>query len=205
MTGESSAGDDSDDSISRDEPHRNPLLAERPWFLPLQSLRVPILIGEAADAAFATRFRQAIADAAPSHIPRVSYPDLDQIEALSNSECPQPNPAQARFLLQSALSMIDACHHIVRRSVEQALLERYLHSPQSVDVFSQSKILALFALGELHSNRHRDSVSQTPGLLFFSHAVKAHGRILERPSIECIETDLLLVSESVPPNSLRTS
>lgn len=197
VTAESSDLDESDDIVSNHEPHRNPLFTEGPWFQPLKSSRIPILIGEAADAAFATRFRQVMASpaTAPSHIPRVSYPDFNQIEALSNLECPRPSPVQARFLLHSALSMIDACHHIVRRSVEETLLERYLHDPRSVDLFSECKILALFALGEIHANRHCDTVSQTPGLLFFSHAMRAHGRLLERPSIECVEADLLLVSE----------
>ncbi|KAG8361930.1 hypothetical protein FVEN_g240 [Fusarium venenatum] len=49
---------------------RNPLFDDRPWFFPL-TFEMPILIGEATDVAFATRFRQEILGKSQNHFPRL--------------------------------------------------------------------------------------------------------------------------------------
>ncbi|KAG9500511.1 hypothetical protein J7337_008991 [Fusarium musae] len=79
------------------------LLEERPWFFDMNVLHTPVLIGEASDAAFATRFRQAISEPGHSHIPRVNYAPDERLLALSDQDCPWPIPSRARLLVNVAL------------------------------------------------------------------------------------------------------
>lgn len=186
---------------SPDEPAGNPMLEDNPWFMPIDSFNIPILIGEVADAAFTTRLRQVISNTALNHIPRTSYPGIEQITNFDASDCGRPGPVHARFLVRTALANISDSYHIVRKSTTWVMLEKYLGKPESTDIFSECKILALFALGELYSSRMANSSTNVPGLPYFSHANRVCGRFLERPSVESIEVALLLVRIPPPPHS----
>ncbi|KAI5456786.1 fungal-specific transcription factor domain-containing protein [Mariannaea sp. PMI_226] len=180
------------DTQSPNDPSRNPLLGEQPWFLPIKSSSIPILIGEVADAAFATRFRQLLSGKILNHIPRISYPGNDLISELAKTECPRPTHTHAQFLIRVALKSLNGCFHIVRNSRVWELLERFFHAPQLVDQLSECKILALLALGELYSSRCQTQETRTPGLVYFSHASRAYGLLQERPCIDLVEISLLL-------------
>ncbi|KAJ3539319.1 hypothetical protein NM208_g5538 [Fusarium decemcellulare] len=180
------------DTQSPDELSENPLLDEKPWFHPLNSSSVPILIGEVADAAFATRFRQLLTSKTLGHIPRISYPGNDQITELANTECPRPGPTHARLLIRVALKSMDGSFHIVRNSSVWELLDKFLQAPQSLDSLSKCKLTALLALGELHSSRSQTLDTQIPGLAYFSQASRIYGLLEERPCIDAIEVSLLL-------------
>lgn len=177
-----------------DEPSQNPLLDEKPWFLPIHSTKVPILIGEVADTVFATRLRQLITGKTLSHIPRTAYPGHDQILELANIEILQPRASHARFLLRIAMKFLEGSFHIVRKSQVCDLLEQFLRLPQSLDSLSTCKIYALLALGELHFSRFQSPETQLAGLAYYSHASRAHGLLEERPSVDSIEVSLILVS-----------
>ncbi|QVM13030.1 hypothetical protein D8B26_007646 [Coccidioides posadasii str. Silveira] len=82
---------------------RNPLLDERPWFFPLTS-EMPILVGEATDVAFATRFRQELLGNSQSHFLRTQNVHDETICSQWNSEYPWSTPSRARFLLKVSLS-----------------------------------------------------------------------------------------------------
>ncbi|KAF5008132.1 hypothetical protein FDECE_5568 [Fusarium decemcellulare] len=183
------------DTQSPDELIENPLLDEKPWFHPLNSSSIPILIGEVADAAFATRFRQLLTSKTFGHIPRISYPGNDQITELANTECPRPGPTHARLLVRVALKSIDGSFHIVRNSSVWELLDKFLQAPQSLDSLSKCKLTALLALGELHSSRSQTLDTQIPGLAYFSHASRIYGLLEERPCIDAIEVSLLLLKD----------
>ncbi|KAI0899103.1 fungal-specific transcription factor domain-containing protein [Annulohypoxylon nitens] len=185
---------------SAEEPSKNPLLDERPWFLPITSSKIPIFIGELADPAFATRFRQIISKDPLNHIPRTNYPNSDQIMVLMDSGLPKLSHTHARFLLRTALSYLEGHYHIVRKSAASVLLDRYMHEPALLALLSRCKIHALFALGELFSSRYGSSTKEAPGLSFFSYATKAYGLLYERPSIDCIEVCLLLSLYSLSIN-----
>ncbi|KAI3334256.1 fungal-specific transcription factor domain-containing protein [Ustulina deusta] len=187
-------------AVPVDDPSRNPALRSRPWFLSIRSCDVPILIGEIADAAFATRCRQALSITKPNHEPRISYPKDDQIAALAQLDCPMPNPTQARFLLQTALAHIDARFYLVRRSAVWSLCEEFLFNRESLSTVSRCKVLALFALGELLSSRCSNPALEIPGLAHFSHASKVYGILQERPSVECIEVAMVLCLYSLYVN-----
>lgn len=177
------------------DPSRNPLIDEKPWFLPIKSSNLPILIGEVADAAFATRFRQLLTDNTLNHIPRISYPENGVISELAQSQCPPPNPTHARFLIRVALKSLNGCFHIVQSSRVWELLEQFIHTPHSVDSLHECKLRALFALGELYLSRGQVQETRTPGLAYFSHASRAHGLLQERPCIDVVEISLLLVCQ----------
>lgn len=182
---------------SPDELSRNPIVPERPWFLHLQSTSVPIVIGEVANAVFATRVRQVLTGTTLNHIPRTSYPSDAELAELSVSPCPQIAPTQARFLVRAALKYLQGQFHIVRNSSVWELLEQYLRAPQSLGPLSRWKVLAVLALGELYSSNFHSPGARTPGLPYFAHATKAYGFLQERPSVEAIEVSLLLVN-SIP-------
>ncbi|KAK1997017.1 fungal-specific transcription factor domain-containing protein [Colletotrichum falcatum] len=135
-----------------------PSLDERPWFFDMNIPHTPILIGEASDAAFATRFRQAISTVEHSHIPRVNYATDERLLTLSDTDCPWPSPARARLLIGVALRYVSRCYHIVRRSLIMDSLEQTLRNPAESDTLLKSKLWALFAIGAMYSTRSATSI-----------------------------------------------
>lgn len=176
-----------------DGPIRNPLFGDRPWFHDTPG--APILIGEAADAAFATRFCQTLSDVSFRHIQRTSFPSDSTLLALGMTTCPLPARGKARFLMKAATRIVSQHYHVVLKSVALTSLERFLHQPSSFDMLLSSKMWALLALGELYTARS-GSLDNFPGLVYFSQANRALQVIHERPSLDSIEVLLLLVSSS---------
>ncbi|KAM5362794.1 hypothetical protein ACJZ2D_012326 [Fusarium nematophilum] len=174
-----------------------PLLEERPWFFDMNVLHTPVLIGEVSDAAFATRFRQAISEPGHSHIPRVNYAPDDRLLQLSDTECPWPIPSRARLLVNVALKYVSRCYHIVRRSQILEGLEQTIQNPHSTDALLKSKLWALFAIGEMYSTRTAAKEKNFPGMAYFARATRILRIISERPRIDAIEIRLLLAGSSV--------
>lgn len=187
-------GNDEHTSTPQSEPSRNPVLDDVPWFQHQSSFNVPLRVGEGADTAFATRFRQSISPVSVKHPPRFRYPSEAQIASLSAAGISTPTPTRARFLIQAALANIDKIHHIVQRSSVSTLLDRFFDVKTPLDILARCKVFALLALGELYTSHCRASDGNFPGLQYFSLASKAYGCLLERPSVDSIETALLLVS-----------
>lgn len=173
---------------------RNPLLDDRSWFFPLGNTEMPIHIGEAADAAFATRFRQALAGSKAEHIPRTHYVSDSKLIGLSNQEVPWPPLAQARLLIKVALDTVGQCYHCVRKSeLYNGLKQRYRNLAGPKTIFDY-KLWALFALGEVYSSRTQSVSEDTfPGLSYFARASVMFRTARERPKIDIIEVLLLLV------------
>jgi proline utilization trans-activator len=171
-----------------------PELASTPWFIDMAVPNTPILLAEASDSAFATRFRQAISGSEHSHIPRVNYPAEDQLLGLSDAAC------------------LGRWHHIVRGSVILDELEEGLQYPKSMGALLQSKFWVLFAIGKMYSTRTSVAPKCFPGLEYFAKATKILRFISERPTVEMVETWLLLVCYHlgcsyallalIPPSSL---
>jgi proline utilization trans-activator len=189
-----------------------PELASTPWFIDMAVPNTPILLAEASDSAFATRFRQAISGSEHSHIPRVNYPAEDQLLGLSDAACAWPSPSQARLLVNTALKCLGRWHHIVRGSVILDELEEGLQYPKSMGALLQSKFWVLFAIGKMYSTRTSVAPKCFPGLEYFAKATKILRFISERPTVEMVETWLLLVCYHlgcsyallalIPPSSL---
>ncbi|OPB43524.1 Zn2Cys6 transcription factor [Trichoderma guizhouense] len=169
-----------------------PELTSTPWFIDMAVPHTPILLSEASDSAFATRFRQAMSSSEHCHFPRVSYPAEDQILVLSDTACEWPSPPQARLLVNAALKCLGRWHHIVRSSVIFEELEKLLQGPRAVGFLTQSKFWALFAIGKTYSTRTSATPGAFPGLEYFAKASKVLRVISERPTVEMVETCLLL-------------
>ncbi|KAI1082268.1 fungal-specific transcription factor domain-containing protein [Whalleya microplaca] len=177
---------------------RNPLLDDGSWFVPLVTFEMPGLVGEAADTAFATRFRQALADDPNvKHFPRTHYVFDSTLASLADSECPWPPVSRARLLVKFALDTVGSCYHCVRRSeVYSGLKQHYrnlVSNMMSSDTAFACKLLALFALGEVYSSRKTPtSESDFPGLSYYARASRILRNLRERPHIDTVEILLLL-------------
>lgn len=177
---------------------RNPLLEDRSWFFPLRSLEMPIHVGEAADAAFATRFRQALSETHNiEHIPRTNYAPDQLLNDLSNTDCPWPPIARARLLVKFAMDTVGQCYHCVRKSHIYKSLEKHYTNLSNSNSLLVCKFWILFALGEAYSSRTESSSDISfPGLAYFTCASKVFRNLQERPRIDTVEVLLLLVSLS---------
>ncbi|KAM5343461.1 hypothetical protein ACJ41O_011998 [Fusarium nematophilum] len=178
---------------------RNPLLEDRPWFFSLTP-EMPMLVEEAADAPFATRFRQELSGKSQRHIPRTEHVADDTIMSLWNSECSWPTPSKARFLLKVALNTVCKRYYLVRRSTTLRLLEQAIHNPSVCDLLLSCKLFALFALGELYSTRTSPTENQPPGIMYYLSANQMLRLLSERPRIDCVEVLLMLSLYSLGMN-----
>ncbi|KAL4772423.1 fungal-specific transcription factor domain-containing protein [Aspergillus nidulans var. acristatus] len=172
---------------SSEETTNGPVIAEAPWFVNADALHTPILVAEASDSAFASRFRQAMAQSRHDHLPRVNFPSDEQLLAWSETECPWPTPARARLLVQAALNGLGRCYHIVRRSSTLQELDNV-----SLGVLSKSKLWALFAIGEMYTTRNSSPDKDFPGIRYFCKATNILRIVSERPSVDMVEIQLLL-------------
>ena len=172
---------------------RNPLLHDRSWFFPLGSTG-PIHISEAADAAFATRFRETLAeDGKAEHIPRTDYMTDGKLMGLADKEMPWPPLARARLLVKAAFDTVGSCYHCCRKSEVYNGLKRHYRDPTAPRTIFTCKLEALFALGEAYSCRTQSISEDTfPGLGYFARASRTLRGTRERPQIDHIEVLLLL-------------
>ncbi|EOD43596.1 putative fungal specific transcription factor domain-containing protein [Neofusicoccum parvum UCRNP2] len=188
------------DAADNDDTERNPLLEDRAWFFPMNTAEMPIHIGEAADAAFATRFRQALSDTQHRHIPRTHYVTDEELMALTDIECPWPSGPRARFLVKVSLNTICQRFHVVRKSAILDGLEMAIRNPAGCDQLFKSKLWAMFALGEVFSTRTVSPDGYFPGLVYFARASRMLRVLGERPRIDSIEVVLLLSFYSLTVN-----
>ena len=175
------------------------MLAEPPWFVNADPLHTPILVAEASDSAFATRFRQAMSNGQHGHLPRVNFPSDEQLLALSDAEVPWPTPARARLLVRAAINSLCRCYYIVRRSSVLHELECAIQNSPQTGLRSKSKLWVMFAIGEMYTTRNSTSERIFPGLHYFCKAMNIQRVVSERPSVDIVEIQLLLVcSLSLP-------
>jgi hypothetical protein len=186
------------DNVAAQDNVQNPLLEDRPWFFPLASMDMPIHISEAADAAFATRFRQTLNNGHTNHIPRTSYISDEHILLLSEKDCPWPTPARARFLVKVALNTVGKYYYMVRKSGVMSDLDTAIRNNWNVERLVVSKLFALFSLGEIYSTKTPAHGDAFPGLLYYSKARRLVTVPAERPHMDTVEIILLLVSHADP-------
>lgn len=192
-----------DERTGRDTP-KNPLLQDQPWFANFMTSDTPIWIGEASDAAFATRLAQFLSapEGDPGHLPRTSYVTDEQLREFAARPIDWPLHGKALFLVQAALRSLNRCYHIVRASQVLDSLERAAEIDGENDV-TTCKLYALFAIGELFTSRSKGPDESFPGLGYFAKASKKFGIFSERPILDVLETVLLLVSFA--PNTGKPS
>jgi hypothetical protein len=155
------------------------------------------LIGEGSDAGFATRCRNAISDTPYNHVPRLNYPTDEYLAVLSEAEASWPSPPKARMLVNIALWHVSDRYHVVLKS---QVLHNLEQNPSLMNVMTRSKMMALFAIGELYSSRAICKNRGYPGLPFFAKATGVLSIMSERPHLDAIEIRLLLVR--IEPDNL---
>ena len=157
---------------------------------------MPGYVGEAADTAFATRFRQALAeDQETKHVPRMHYVSDSRLASLAEAECPWPSLSRARLLVRFAMNTIGSCYHVVRWSTVYHGLKQHYRGLPAPDTAFSCKLWALFALGEVYSSRTKSvSDNSFPGVAYFARASRILRGLRERPQTETVEVLLLLVS-----------
>lgn len=172
----------------------NPTFSYRSWFDNRNVFYTPILIGEAADTAFATRFRQVISDPRvpePSHLLRVNYANNETLMALGESGAAWPSQSRARFLIEASLKYISRCYCIVHPGTVIEQLTQIFLDPTWGGSVLRCKFWALFAIGELYAAKVA-FIQGYPGMAYFAQASKMLGFFEERPGMDSIETFLLL-------------
>ncbi|CAG8074489.1 unnamed protein product [Penicillium olsonii] len=175
---------------------------EAPWFDNRNVFRTPILISEAADTVFSTRFRQVMSDPRvpePTHLLRLNYATDDSLVALAGANTPWPNNTRAKFLLEAALKYIARSCYIVSPGVVRESLTHTSLSDTHSDPFLCCKLWVLFAIGELSTSRAVVKQSY-PGMAYFAQASKMLGYFNERPATDTVETLLLLSLYSLAVN-----
>lgn len=181
-----------------EKPETSPAMSTGPWFDSLNMFKSPVLIGEAADAAFATRFRQVIADPStpePTHLLRLNHATNESLMSMVDVNVPWPSPSRAKFLLEAAMRYIGRCYHIVQRGAAEEAWEQISHNSSRVGTILRCRSWALFAIGELYITKSI-GVNGFPGMAYFAQASKALAYLDERPEVECVELYLLLVSRA---------
>lgn len=134
-----------------------------------------------------------MSDAQNSHLPRVNFPSDEQLLALSDAECPWPTAASARLLVRAAINGLGRCYHIVRRSSILRDLEAAIQNHSPTGLLSKSKLLAVFAIGEVYTTRNSSLEKGFPGIHYFCQATDILRIVSERPSVDMVEVQLLLV------------
>lgn len=172
---------------------KDPVLAKTQWFVNADALHTPILVADASDSAFATQFRQVMSIGHAGHLPRVNFPSDEQLLALSDTVCPWPTHARARLLVRAALSGLGRCYHIVRRSSILQDLECATQNHTRTGLVTESKLFAVFAIGELYTTRTSALEKGFPGIHYFCKAMNVLRIVSERPSVDMVEIKLLLV------------
>lgn len=127
------------------------------------------------------------------HFPRVNFPSDEQLLALSDAQVPWPTPARARLLVRAAINSICRCYYIVRRSSTLHELEGAIQSPSQTGLRSKSKLWVMFAIGEMYTTRNSASERIFPGVQYFCKAMNILRVVSERPSVDIVEIQLLLV------------
>ncbi|KXH61543.1 fungal specific transcription factor [Colletotrichum salicis] len=176
------------------ETETSPAISIDPRFDSLNFFRSPVLIGEAADAAFATRFRQVITDPSapePIHVLRLDYASNEFMMSLADVKKPWSGPYRARFLLEAAMKYIGRSYHIVKARAMTESWKQNSHDASQEGITLRCRTWALFAIGELYISKST-GVHGFPGMAYFAQASKALGYLDERPEVDSVELYLLL-------------
>ncbi|KAI7780381.1 fungal specific transcription factor [Diaporthe eres] len=180
----------------------SPAMSTGPWFDSMNIFKSPVLIGEAADAAFATRFRQVIADPStpePTHLLRLNHATNESLMSVVDVNVPWPSPSRAKFLLGAAMRYIGRCYHIVQQEAAEEAWEQISHNSSRVGTILRCRTWEMFAIGELYITKSI-GINGFPGMAYFAQATKALGYLDERPEVECVELYLLLAFYSMTLN-----
>ncbi len=154
-------------------------------------------VGEAACTTFGSKLRQFLLgeDNAPAPSRPRYYKNQRMLRA-SCTDCQLPNRSDAQLLVRVVLRFIGPDYHLLRRT---SFLER-LEETYKLEVLNDPiwlcRLFTVFALGEIYTVRStKPRGNGVPGISFFLKALDFFQDLYEEPTVEYIETLLLLVSE----------
>lgn len=181
---------------------RNPLIEDRAWFVHDLVSTQPAYIGEVSCTAFATRLRQFLSGDEPvAPLPQSAY-GKDRVLGLTATPTQQlPNKTYALLLIKVALRFLGDDYHLLLRKTIIEKVDTLYRERRFEDNIFLCRLFALFALGEMYTNRRISAVKQhqIPGAGYFMQAMSLLRGVPEEVSLSYIETLLVIVSSVTPP------
>lgn len=187
---------------------RNPLIEDRAWFVPDNASTQPVYIGEAACTAFGTRLRQFLSGNEPvTPLSRPSYFKDRALLRMSDPAFQLPNRAYAHLLLKVALRFLGNDYHLMLRKTTVERMDALYRDQCFDDPVFLCKLFALFAMGEMYSNRRLSSTKGAgiPGTGFFVQAMSLFQDLHEEATVPYIETLLILSLFSLALNRTNSA
>lgn len=153
-------------------------------------------IGEAACTTFGSKLRQFLSgEDAPPPPTRPRYYKNQKMLRASCTDCQLPNRSDAQLLVRVVLRFIGPDYHLLRRTSFLARLEETYKLEVLNDPIWLCRLFTVFALGEIYTVRStKPRGNGVPGISFFLKALDFFQDLYEEPTVEYIETLLLLVS-----------
>ncbi|TVY36614.1 putative transcriptional regulatory protein [Lachnellula subtilissima] len=173
--------------------------------LPDEASIQPTYVGEAACTTFGGRLRQFLVGEDSPVVPRrPKYYKHSRMLRASRTDCQLPNRSDAQLLVRVVLRFIGADYHLLRR---RSFLER-LDETYRLDVLNDPiwlcRLFTVFALGEIYTVRS-SKPKGVPGISFFLKALEYFQDLYEEPTVEYIETLVLLAFYSTTLNRRNTA
>ncbi|KAF3762593.1 hypothetical protein M406DRAFT_12456, partial [Cryphonectria parasitica EP155] len=211
-TGEHPANDISAEDAA-DAEASNPLLEQRVLAHDINVSLGAVYVGGAACTAFATRLGACArgpqtghsGEAAPYAVPVYKHPTLSR---RLQEQYIMPSRAYANTLIQVVMRFIGADYHLIRRKSYMEKVDLLYDGSEQSSSLSLCRFFALLALGELWLKKTgaiEDGEKTVPGTKFFLQAVSLFQEQYEEPSIEYIETLLVLCFYSFALNRKNTA
>ncbi|KAF8855632.1 hypothetical protein BDZ45DRAFT_655029 [Acephala macrosclerotiorum] len=167
----------------------------------------PTYVGEAACTTFGGRLRQfLIGEDTPALPRRPKYYKHARMLRTTCTDCSLPNRSDAHLLVRVVLRFVGPDYHLIRK---KSFLER-LDETYRLNVLDDPiwlcRLFTVFALGEIYTVRSSKPKGTTvPGTAFFLKALDYFQDLYEEPTIEYIETLVLLSFYSTTLNRRNTA
>ncbi|KAJ9238576.1 putative C6 transcription factor [Paecilomyces variotii] len=186
---------------------RNPLIEDRAWFVRDQVSTQPVYIGEAACNAFGTRLRQFLSGDEPmAPLPQSNYVKHKALLRMSDPSFRLPNRTYAHLLIKVALRFLGNDYHLMLRKATLEKLDALYRGQCFDDPILLCRLFAIFAIGELYTNRKATSkMSEVPGTGFFMQAMSLFQDLHEEATVSYIEILVLLSLFCLPLNRTKSA
>lgn len=107
-------------------------------------------------------------------------------------------PCSCTTFVRAAVNGLGRCYHIERRSSILQDLECAIQNHHPTGSLNKSKLLVVFAIGEMYTTRNSTSEKAFPGIHYFCKAMNVLRLVSERPSVDMVEIQPLLVRPFSP-------
>ncbi|KAI9048299.1 hypothetical protein LZ554_008094 [Drepanopeziza brunnea f. sp. 'monogermtubi'] len=182
------------------------IVSEEDLDLDVDETHIQPYVGEAACTTFGTKLRRFLRGDDQAGPSRPRYYKNQRMLRASCTDCQLPNRSDAQLLVRVVLRFIGPDYHLLRRT---SFLER-LEETYKLEVLNDPiwlcRLFTVFALGEIYTVRStKPSGNGVPGIAFFLKALDFFQDLYEEPTVEYIETLLLLSFYSTTLNRRNTA